>query len=61
MRGVETRAAPRGIAIIDDYHGVALRMADWSVLPAGCRVEVFRDHLADREALVTALIKESSS
>jgi phosphoglycerate dehydrogenase-like enzyme len=43
------------VAILDDYHGVALRMADWSVLPAGCRVHVFRDHLSDLDALVERL------
>ncbi len=43
------------VAILDDYQGVALEMADWSVLPPDCRVQVFRDHLSDREALVERL------
>ena len=30
------------VAILDDYQGVALQMADWSVLPPDCRVQVFR-------------------
>ena len=43
------------VAILDDYQGVALEMADWSVLPPDCNVQVFRDHLSDREALVERL------
>jgi phosphoglycerate dehydrogenase-like enzyme len=43
------------VAILDDYQGVALEMADWGVLPSDCRVQVFRDHLTDREALVERL------
>src|SRR5215510_8504547 len=43
------------IAALDDYQGVALQMADWSVLPSDCRVQVFRDHLSDRDALVERL------
>ena len=41
--------------MLDDYHGVALQMADWSVLPSECRVEVFRDHLADLDAVANRL------
>jgi phosphoglycerate dehydrogenase-like enzyme len=43
------------IAVLDDYQGVALQMADWSVLPADCRVQVFRDHLSELEAVATRL------
>ena len=43
------------VAVLDDYHGVALRMADWSVLPADCHVEVFRDHLSDPDAIANRL------
>jgi len=43
------------VAILDDYHGVALQMADWSALAPGCRVQVFRDHLTDLDALVDRL------
>ncbi len=43
------------IAVLDDYQGVALQMADWSVFPSDCPVRVFRDHLSDREALVERL------
>ena len=43
------------VAILDDYQGVALQMADWSVLPTDCRVQVFSDHLTELEALVQRL------
>src|SRR6266571_1251043 len=43
------------IAVLDDYQGVALQMADWSALPSDCQVQVFRDHLSDRDALVERL------
>jgi phosphoglycerate dehydrogenase-like enzyme len=43
------------VAVLDDYQGVALQMADWGVLPADCQVRVFRDHLSDRDALVERL------
>ena len=43
------------VAILDDYHGVALSMADWGTLPPECRVQVFRDHLTDLDALADRL------
>jgi phosphoglycerate dehydrogenase-like enzyme len=43
------------VAVLDDYQGVALEMADWSVLPQDCQVQVFRDHLTDLEALAKRL------
>jgi phosphoglycerate dehydrogenase-like enzyme len=43
------------IAILDDYQGVALGLADWARLPAGSGLHVFERHLADREELVAAL------
>ena len=33
------------VAVLDDYQNVALRMADWSALPAGAEVRLFNDHL----------------
>jgi phosphoglycerate dehydrogenase-like enzyme len=44
------------IAILDDYQGVALRMADWGSLPSRARVTVFRDAVKDAEALVARLL-----
>ncbi len=43
------------LAILDDYQGVAPRMADWSSLPADAEVVVFRDHLADLDAVAARL------
>lgn len=43
------------VAILDDYQGVALASADWSRLPAGSEVRVFREHLEDEAALAEAL------
>jgi phosphoglycerate dehydrogenase-like enzyme len=48
------------IAILDDYQGVALSMADWSVLAAdgvdvGADIDVYTDHVADPDALVRRL------
>ena len=43
------------VAVLDDYQGVALEMADWSVLPSDCQVQVFRDHLTDLDALTQRL------
>jgi phosphoglycerate dehydrogenase-like enzyme len=51
---VEDALMPR-VAILDDYQGVALQMADWSVLTPDCRVEVFRDHLTDVDAVANRL------
>jgi phosphoglycerate dehydrogenase-like enzyme len=45
----------RKVAVLDDYQGVALTMADWSVLGPECRVEAFRDHLTDLDALADRL------
>jgi phosphoglycerate dehydrogenase-like enzyme len=43
------------VALLDDYQGVALRMADWKSLPAGTDVVAFPDHLADEGALAARL------
>jgi phosphoglycerate dehydrogenase-like enzyme len=42
-------------AVLDDYQGVALTMADWTPLAGRVDVRVLRDHVADREDLVAAL------
>jgi phosphoglycerate dehydrogenase-like enzyme len=46
---------PSRIAILDDYQDAALAMADWSALN-GVEITVFRDHLADADALVARLL-----
>ncbi len=43
------------VAVLDDYQDVALRMADWSALPATVKVEVFRDHLSDLQEIALRL------
>jgi phosphoglycerate dehydrogenase-like enzyme len=43
------------IAVLDDYQGVALTMADWSRVQAAATVDVFRDHVSDAAALVERL------
>ncbi|MBM3946384.1 MAG: D-2-hydroxyacid dehydrogenase family protein [SAR202 cluster bacterium] len=43
------------IAVLDDYQGVALQMADWSTLPKDANVHVFRDHLKDPNAVAARL------
>lgn len=43
------------VALLDDYQGVALSMAEWKSLPAGTEVVEFKDHLADEKALAARL------
>jgi phosphoglycerate dehydrogenase-like enzyme len=43
------------VAVLDDYQGVARGLAAWDTLPAGSEVSVFRDHVADEEALAERL------
>ena len=45
----------RRVAVLDDYQGVALGMADWSGLAPECRIDVFRDHLTALDALADRL------
>lgn len=43
------------IAILDDYHNIALESADWSSLPKGCDITVFSRHLGPEPAVAEAL------
>ena len=43
------------IALLDDYQGVALEMADWASLGPRAAVEAFRDHVRDEAALLRRL------
>ena len=43
------------VAVLDDYQGVALEMADWSSLPDGVEVVVFSDHLSDEDEVAERL------
>jgi len=47
--------ALKRLAILDDYQGATLGMAPWSRLPDSLTIEVFRDTLKDRDALVARL------
>jgi len=42
------------VAILDDYAGAALALADWSVVARQCEIHTFTRHLTDRE-MVAAL------
>ena len=37
------------LAILDDYQGVAMEMADWSPLDGDVEIVVFQDHLSDED------------
>lgn len=43
------------IAVLDDYQGVALSMADWGALPDDAQLDVFTDHLADEDQVAERL------
>jgi phosphoglycerate dehydrogenase-like enzyme len=43
------------VAVLDDYQGVALKMADWSRLPSDTTVQVFKDHLSQEQAVAERL------
>lgn len=43
------------VAVLDDYQGVALQMADWHSLGDAVSLTVFRDHESDSDALVRRL------
>jgi phosphoglycerate dehydrogenase-like enzyme len=44
-----------GVAVLDDWQGVAASCADWSVLRDRARVQFFTEPFADADALVAAL------
>lgn len=43
------------IAILDDYQGVALTMADWSHVQGKAQIDVFRDTIHDEALLAQRL------
>lgn len=43
------------VALLDDYQGVALEMADWAALGPQAAVEAFRYHVRDEAALLRRL------
>ena len=44
------------IAILDDYQGIALKLADWSSIPGRPKIKVFTDHVFDLDKLVERLL-----
>jgi phosphoglycerate dehydrogenase-like enzyme len=44
------------IAVLDDYQGVALKMADWSEVAKRAQLDVFSDHLAEPGEVVRRLL-----
>ncbi len=46
---------PISIAVLDDYQGVALALADWSKVTDRANVTVFQDHLDDEDAIAERL------
>ena len=44
------------IAILDDYQEIALKMADWSLIPGNPEIKVFSDHITELEKLVQRLL-----
>src|ERR1700751_4686318 len=55
MNTTSSKQEPIRIAVLDDYQGVALSLADWSVLDGRVTVTVFNDHLPDSDAVVERL------
>ena len=43
------------VAILDDYQGVALTIADWSPLNGRVTIDIFRDHTNDEDELAQRL------
>src|SRR5260370_781265 len=46
---------PINVAVLDDYQGVATSIVDWSSVSERANVTVFRDHLADQDAVADRL------
>ncbi len=45
------------VAVLDDYQGVALSLADWERLPKDTHVTIFKDHLINAPDIVQRLHK----
>ena len=43
------------VALLDDYQGVALSLADWGRVAGRAEIVPFREHIADEDALAAAL------
>src|SRR3546814_15151789 len=54
-QGLAVAVRAMKIALLDDYQGVALACADWPGIVPQAEVTVFRDTIADADALVARL------
>ena len=50
-----TASHPINVAVLDDYQGVALSVADWSKVSDRANITVFQDHVADQDAVAERL------
>lgn len=55
MSEAHAPARPVKIAVLDDFQGVALTMADWTPLKGRAEIVVYRDHLSDADAVIARL------
>jgi phosphoglycerate dehydrogenase-like enzyme len=46
---------PVSVAVLDDYQGVAMSIVDWSKVSDRANIAVFKDHLADQNAVAERL------
>jgi phosphoglycerate dehydrogenase-like enzyme len=46
---------PVNVAVLDDYQGLAMALADWSRVSGRANITVFQDHLADEDAVAERL------
>ncbi len=44
------------LAVLDDYEDVALRLADWGSLRGALEIDVYCDHLTERDELIARLL-----
>src|SRR5712672_210647 len=56
-KGAELTMSPHpiNVAVLDDYQGVATSIVDWSSVSERANITVFRDHLADQDAVAERL------
>jgi phosphoglycerate dehydrogenase-like enzyme len=52
-----TSSHPISVAVLDDYQGVAMNIADWSKVSDRANVTVFRDHLANEDDVARRLAR----
>lgn len=50
-----TNAVKKKVAILDDYQGVALTIADWSPVKERAEIVIFGDHIDDEDAIADRL------